>query len=160
MALSLNSIRNSMITSVFGRRLGLDKDEYLAGVLDVRRIVTDLTSASTATAIPNNGLVTFTGTSLATSGAGGGFLMSNPVAGVDVTIFNINAATSAASPGSTAFTMLRPTTAFVIQSSEGTTETTINLAAGCAVTLTGVSSGIYAVKSRVTLAGVIVNGTT
>jgi hypothetical protein len=122
--------------------------------------VSDLTSASTATAIPAFGYVNVTGTSLATSAAGGTFLLSNPVPGVEVTICNINAATSAASPGSTAMTFIRPSTAFVMYSSEGTTETTINLAPGSAVVLAGLSTGAYQVKGRTTLAGVIINGTT
>lgn len=160
MALSLNAARNAIITSIYGRRLGLDNLEFLAGALDIRRQVTDLTSATTGTVVPNNGTVTFNGTSLATSAAGGAFLLSNPVPGVSVTICNVNPLTSAGSPGSTAFTVLRPSTAFVIQSSEGTTETTVNIAAGCAATLTGLTTALYQLTNRVTLAGVVVNGTT
>lgn len=158
MAQSLDSIRNKIVTTLLGRRLGLDADEFLCGPKDLKHVVTDLTSASTATAIPNHGLVNITGTSLLTSAQT--FLLSNPAPGVEVTITNINADSSAASPGSTALTMIRPSTAFLIRSSEGTTETTINLAVGAAVTLMGLSTGYYQVKGRTTLAGVIVNGTT
>ena len=162
MAQSLETIRNQILTSIFGRRLGLDPNDYLVGQKDIKHVVTDLTSASTATAIPAHGFVSYTGTSLATTTANAGatFLLSNPVTGVSVTVFNVNALTSAGSPGSTAFTMIRPSTAFVILSSEGTTNTTVNVAAGCAVTLTGLTTGVVAVTNRITLAGVIVNGTT
>lgn len=160
MALTLGSISNSILTSIFGRRLGLDSLGYLAGPPDIRRTVNDLTSASTATAIPNQGLTNIVATSLATSAAGGGFLLSNPVPGVSFTVANVNANSSAASPGSTALTLLRPSTAFSILSSEGSTETTINLTPGSAVTLTGLSTALYQVVNRTTLAGVVINGTT
>jgi hypothetical protein len=160
MALSLGSIQRSIITSIFGSRLGLDQSGYLAGPPDVRRVVTDLTSASTATTIPNNGVVQFTGTSLGTSAAGGTFVLGLPVPGVSVTIANLNANTSAASPGCTAFTMIRPSTAFVILATDASTLTTINLVPGSAITLTGLTTGLYQVTGRGTTLGVILNGTT
>lgn len=160
MAFSLNAARNAMITSVFGRRLGLDVGEYLVGAYDIRRTVTDLTSASTATAVPNQGITNIVGTSLMTSAAGGCFLLSNPLPGVSYTVFNVNAATSAASPGSTALMLIRPTTAFVLQSSDGTTLTTINLTPGSAITITGLSTGIAVATGRTSLAGTPMNGTT
>lgn len=160
MAQSLDTLKSKINTSLFGRRLGLDSADYLVGPPDIKRQVTDLTSASTATAIPAHGIVNITGSSLMTSAAGGTFLLSNPVPGVEVTICNLNADTSAGSPGSTAMTLIRPSTAFLIGSSEGTTETTINIAAGAAVTIIGLSTARYHVKNRTTLAGVIVNGTT
>ena len=157
---TVENLRSSLLTSIFGRRLGLTPNEFLAGSKDVQVQVLELTTASTATAIPNFGLVTITASSLGTSAAGGTFLLSNPEQGVSVTIQNINADSSAASPGCTAMTFIRPSTAFVIKSSEGSTMTTVNLAAGCAVTLTGLTTGVIGVTNRVTLAGVIVNGTT
>jgi len=160
MALSIETLRNSIITSLFGRRLGLDVAGYLVGAYDNRLPVTDLTSASTATAIPPYGITNITGTSLATSAAGGAFLLSNPVPGVETVICNLNANTSAASPGSTAMQLIRPSTAFYLISSEGSTETTINITPGSAVTLAGLSTSAYAVIGRTTLAGVVINGTT
>lgn len=158
MAQSRQTLQQRILTSIFGNRLGLDPSDYLQGPLDYRHVVTDLTSASTATAIPAYGITNITGSSLLTSAQT--FLLSNPVVGVDATIINVNAATSAGSPGSTAMTMIRPSTAFVILSSEGSTNTTINLAAGACVVLTGLTTALYQVKARTTLAGVIVNGTT
>ena len=53
----LEDIRSSLITSIFGRRAGLDSDEFWAGPKDIRKQVLDLTTASTGTAIPNHGFV-------------------------------------------------------------------------------------------------------
>lgn len=158
MAQLLETLRSSIIDSIKGRKLGLDLNGYVVGVPDVKRQVTDLTSASTGTSIPAYGFVGITGTSLLTSAQA--YLLSNPVPGVEVTIANLNADSSAASPGSTALTMMRPSTAFVIKSSEGTTMTTINLAVGNVVKLLGLSTGVYQVSARSGTAGVIVNGTT
>lgn len=160
MAQSLGTLGRSIMTSIFGSRLGLDSAGYLAGPPDIRKAVTDLTSASTATAIPANGVTNITGTSLMTSGAGGCFLLSNPVPGVSYTVFNVNADTTAASPGSTALMLIRPSTAFVLKSTDGTTLTTINLTPGSAVTVTGISTGVAVVTGRTSLAGTPMNGTT
>jgi|SRR5882672_454553 len=162
MAQSLETLRSNNITSLWGRRVGLQFDETLAGIKDVKKAVLDLTSASTGTALNAYGTVNYTGTSLATSvaGSGGTFLLALPIPGVDVALFNTNADSSVGSPGTTALTFIRPSTAFVIKSSEGTTMTTINLAVGASVILHGLSTGIYNVKARTTLAGVIINGTT
>ncbi len=161
MALSLTTIANNIVTTVFGRRLGLDNLGYLAGPADIRKVVTDLTTASTATTIPNNGVVTFTGTSLGTSAAGGTFLLGLPVPGISVTITNINPVTSAASPGCTAFTMIRPSTAFTIMTTAGTTITTVNAIPGTAVTLTGLTTALYQVTAAQGSSGdLLFNGTT
>lgn len=158
MAQSLETLRNGIITTLYGRRLGLDKDETLVGVKDVKKVVQDLTSASTGTALNSHGYINVTGSSLLTSGQA--FLLPLPIPGVEVNLTNINADTSAASPGSTAMTFIRPSTAFVIKTSEGSTMTTINLAVGASVTLVGLSTAVFGVKTRTTLAGVIINGTT
>jgi len=161
MALSLGSIQRNITTTIFGNRLGLDASNYLAGPLDVRKVVTDLTTASTATTVPNNGIVTFTGTSLGTSAAGGTFVLGLPVPGISVTVVNINPVTSAASPGCTAFTMIRPSTAFTILTTAGTTMTTINAIPGSAFTLTGLTTALYQFTSMTgTSAAVLLNGTT
>ncbi len=161
MAQSLATLGNSIITSLFGRRLGLDKDGFLVGFLDNKKVVTDLTTASTATAIPNNGIVQFTGTSLGTSAAGGTFVLGLPVPGVSVTVTNVNPVTSAASPGCTAFFMIRPSTAFTIMTTGGTTMTTVQVIPGASVTLTGLTTALYQFTSMTgTSAAVLLNGTT
>lgn len=159
MAQLLETIRNRASDSVKGRKLGIDlADQTLIGPKDIKKAVQDLTSASTATAMNNYGYVNVTGTSLLTSAVT--FLLPLPIPGVELNITNINADTSAASPGSTALTFIRPSTAFVIKTSEGSTMTTINLAVGASVTLLGLSTNVWGVKTRTTLAGVIINGTT
>lgn len=158
MALSLDTMGDRIRTSILGRKLGLDQDGFLVGTPGLKRVVTDLTSASTGTPIPASGFVNITGTSAVTSAIT--FLLSNPIAGAHVYITNLNANSSAASPGSTALTMIRPSTAFYIISSEGSTNTTINLTPGQTIGLIGISTGLYGVFSRGTLAQAIVNGTT
>lgn len=160
MAQSVNDLRSKILTSIYGRRLGMDANEFLVGQKDIKKAVLDLTTGSTATALNNYGQVNIVASSLGTSAAGAAFLLSNPEAGVDVSICNVNANSSAASPGSTALTLLRPSTAFVILSSEGSTMTTINLTPGSNIVLHGLSSALYQVKSRTTLAGTVINGTT
>ena len=57
MAQTLEQGRARSRTSIHGRRLGLDDSEFLVGVKDVRRVVTEATSDTTATNLPNHGLV-------------------------------------------------------------------------------------------------------
>ena len=99
-------------------------------------------------------------TSLATSAAGGVFAIDYPQPGVVTTICNVNANTSAGSPGSTAMTFVRRDTTFNIVSSEYSTGVAINLATGCAIQLTGLSTALYQVTARGTLAGSIITATT
>lgn len=158
MALSIDTMRDLIRTSLFGRRFGIDQDEFLVGQNGIKLVIADLTSASTATAIPASGYVTITGTSLLTSAQT--FLLTNPIAGAQVNITNLNANSSVGSPGSTALTMIRPSTAFVIRSSEGSTGTTINLTPGQSIVLVGLSTALYQVFGRGTLAQAVINGTT
>ena len=158
--LAIETIRSALLTSIFGRRIGMTPDEYLGGQKDIIKPVLDLTTASTGTAIPPFGYVNITASSLGTSAAGGTFLLSNPKPGVGVTIFNVNADSSAGSPGCTAMMLIRPSTAFVIKSTDGTTLTTVNLTVGSAITLFGQSSGIVTAINRTSLAGTPMNGTT
>jgi len=141
MAQSLEQLRNRIITSIHGRRLGLDSDESLLGVKDVKRVVQDLTSASTATAINNYGIVNIAGTSLLTSAQV--FLLSNPIPGVEVTINNVRANATAGSSGSTALAINRPSTAFYIRSSETSTGVAILINEGGSLTLMGVTTAAY-----------------
>lgn len=158
MASLLETLRNSIQTSVFGRRLGLNPTEYLVGPRDLQRQVIDLSSASTATVIPAFGIVHLLLTTAATSAAGGGFILSTPVPGVSVKI--VNDYTSTGALGSTAATLLRPSNAVAIQSSEGTTMTTIVMSSQGMVELTGLSSAIYQITSRTLTSMVSANGTT
>lgn len=158
MAKTLETFRSSVVDSVKGRKLGLDNGGYLVGIPGVPQPVTDLSSGSTATAILPYGVTRLQLTTAATSGAGGVFILSNPVPGVSCTI--INGYTSTGALGSTAATLLRPSTAFYIISSEGTTNTTIVMSSQGQVTLTGVSTDAYVVSSRTLTSMVSANGTT
>ena len=158
MAQSRNTLMASIITSIFGNRLGLDSGEYLVGPRSMKTQVADLTSASTATALSAFGLNNILATTLATSAAGGAFTLPNPVPGVSMKV--TSNPTAATGVGSTAVWLLRPSTAFYIRSSEGTTMTSINLPTGSAIELTGVTTDQYMVTARNTLAGTVINGTT
>lgn len=58
MALSLESLRNVIKTSLFGRRLGLDNDEFLVGHKDNRVAIEDI-STTAATSCINYGHTRF-----------------------------------------------------------------------------------------------------
>lgn len=157
MAQSLETLRSNAITSLYGRRAGLDRDETLVGVKDVKRAVQDLTSASTATAINNYGVVNITGTSLLTSAQV--FLLSNPIPGVAVTINNIRANATAGSSGCTALAIDRPSTAFYLESSEASTGVAILMNEAASITLMGVSTAKYMVMAGRGV-GAVVQGAT
>ena len=153
MAQSLETIRSKILYGLIGRRLGLtesttaaNKDHLLAGVKDVMRVVTDMTSASTGTLIPNHGIVNISGTSLLTSGQV--FLLANPIPGVQVCISNVRANATAGTSGSTALAINRPSTAYYIYSSETSSGVGFLMNEGSCVVLMGLSTALYQVVSR------------
>lgn len=146
MAQSLETIRNGILTSLYGRRAGLDKDETLVGVKDLKRVVQDLTSASTGTALNPHGIVNIAGTSLLTSAQV--FLLSNPIPGVPVTINNVRSNATAGTSGSTVISIDRPSTAFYIQSSEASSGVAIQLNEAASITLMGITTALYQVVAR------------
>lgn len=173
MAQSLATIRSKNLTEIYGRRLGLYPEThpnapgFLGGVSDLVRVVTDLTSGSSATPLPNHGYVNINVTSAGTTvaAAGGTFLLSNPAPGVSVKIFSgVQGTTS--TQGSTTVALIRPTTAFLLASSEGTTMTTVLLSFGCGIELHGITTDLYRVGARMGAAssagepGISINGTT
>jgi len=84
MAQTLDAARKLSRTNVHGRRLGMDHDEFLVGVKDVRRVVTNATSATTGTALPNHGIVTIDSTT------GDTYTLTAPEAGCCVKIVVIS----------------------------------------------------------------------
>ena len=58
MAQSLETIRSEILTSIHGRRVGLDPNGYLAGFPDVVRPVSNATSDTTGTALAPYGFHT------------------------------------------------------------------------------------------------------
>lgn len=153
MAQSLETLRSNQVTPIFGRRLGLQFDETLSGPKDIKRAVQDLTSASTATALNNYGVVVARISGSMTT-ATANFLLSNPIPGIPVDI--VYAGTSqAATAGSTGIAFSRPTTAFYIMSSGGTTGVALLLAYGGYARLMGISTDAYAVQPGSIAASVV-----
>jgi len=88
---SLNGLRGQIITSVHGRRLGLDVDGFLVGHLGERQTVAGVSSAgstivstSVATALTNYG-VSLVGASAASGTTG--YIMTSPTPGCEKILF-------------------------------------------------------------------------
>ena len=158
MAQSLTTIRNNSITSIHGRRLGLDSDETIVGAVGVKQVVTDLTSATTATVVPAHGITVCRMSGSATTAINGAFLLSNPIPGVACHIVRANTS-QGATAGSTAAAFQRATTAFYIQSSIKSTGVAVVLADGQSVTLLGISTDAYQALVHGTSAGPSITGT-
>jgi len=141
MAISLQTLRGQKKTSIHGRRLALDSDDNLVGVTGYREATFELTSASTAQTLSKFGLTVINVSSLATS-ATNRFTIPNPTPGLRVT-YASGARGSTSGAGSTAIALQRASTAFYIQSSNGSTGIGVLLAAGNAITLEGVSTNLY-----------------
>ena len=131
---TLEQLRNSILTSVHGRRLGLDHNECLTGVKGVQRPVTQATSDTTGTALPNHGVnVVVTSTDDA-------WTLTDPFDGAEVTLM-----TGSSSTGVHTVTCA----AAVIYSTNGIAGANVVLTgAGAAMTLRGLSTAIWAVQSR------------
>lgn len=161
MAQSLETLRSNNVTSLWGRRLGLQFDETIAGTKDIKRAVQDLTSASTATTLNNYGLIVARITGVATTAAGGVFILPNPIPGVAIDIAYANTS-QAATAGSTAIAFLRGSTAFYIQSSIGSTGVAVLLPQGQWARLLGLTTDAYMFTGSIgssILGGAAVTGT-
>lgn len=96
---SLQVQRNSILTSIYGRRIGLDKDEFIVGVKDVLKPYQSLTSGTTATAINNYGVTALdvttaaasTASSVGTTEVGCSWTMDAPAVGVSKLIYKVSA---------------------------------------------------------------------
>ena len=158
MAQSLETLRSGTITSIHGRRRGLDSDETLVGAKDVKRVVQDLTSASTATTLNAHGMIVARITGVATTAAGGVFILPNPIPGLCLDLCYANTS-QGATAGSTAIAFLRGSTAFYIQTSLGSTQVAVKLAQGNMCRLAAVSTDAYMLQALGTSAGVSAIGT-
>ena len=87
MATSLETLRDKILTSIHGRRLGIDPDGFLVGPKPVRRQVSNATSGTTGTAIPNNGFHTVSTTTDDT------WTLTDPVPGCKVDIGTVSTST-------------------------------------------------------------------
>ena len=161
MAQSLETLRSALLTSIFGRRIGLTVDEYLSGAKDMKRPVQDLTSASTATTLNAFGAIVARITGVATTAAGGVFILPNPVPGVAIDLCYANTS-QGATAGSTAIAFLRGSTAFYIQSSIGSTGVAVLLPQGTWARLMGISTDAYHFQGSIgssILGGAAITGT-
>lgn len=145
MALSIETIRNSIITSIRGRRFGLKLlvstdtgSEAFVGPNGFQEPITAATSDTTGTNIKGYG---FTTVDTSTDDT---WLLDNPIAGVTKTIYTGSTSTGIR-------TIKRKDATFAIQSSANSTGTTI-IAQGGGLTLKlfGLSSALYAIVSRPT----------
>ena len=157
MAQSLGTLRNSLMTSIFGRRLGLTPDEYLAGTKALKLAVVDLSSASAAQELPSYGSVVARISGSITTATQPAFTIGNPVPGVDLHL-NYAQTSQAATAGSTALAFIRASTAFYIQSTDGSTGTVVLLTQGSACTLRGLATDLYQFIRHGT-SGAVVHGT-
>lgn len=146
MAISLNTLRSAKQTSIHGRRLALDVNDFLVGPKGVREAVTELTSGTTDQTLPNYGLTQINATSANTT-ATNAYFIPNPTPGVSVRYAHgVDGTTS--TQGSTSVALQRATTAFYIESSEGTTNIGVLLPFGTMVELTGMTTARYKVTAR------------
>jgi hypothetical protein len=143
MAQSLETLKSNIVTTVYGRRLGLQSDETLVGPKSLKFAVQDLSSASTAGTVLNNyGVVVARISGSITTATQPQFLLSNPIPGVGVKI--CFALTSmGATAGSTAVAFQRATTAFLIQSTDTSTGIGVLLTQGSACELMGLTTDAY-----------------
>lgn len=159
MTFTRNQQKNTILTEIYGRRVGLDPSDALVGPIGLRRAVQEYTSGSTGTQVTGYGMHSFQLTTLSTQD----FVLGNPYPGLDVIIgTQQNGATNLSSN----WNIKRASTAFYIESSEGSTMTTINLSSRAYIRLMGVTTDRYQVIGRnpgsttITGSGVSLNGTT
>ena len=131
MAQTLDAARKLARTSIHGRRLGLDHDEFLVGVKGIRKVVTNATSSTTT--VPNHGHVTLNSTNAHT------WTLTDPEIGCEVS-FSITST-------STLLMTVTPAAA-TFATSGGTTGLSMILqGGGTGVTLIGLTTGLYGTKS-------------
>jgi hypothetical protein len=133
-AISLTQLRNKILTSIHGRRLGLDNEEYIVGPRGMKRPVTAATSDTTGTTLPNNGYNSVVTTTDDT------WLLDPPAVGSEVTLM-----TGSSSTGVHTITF----TNAVAYSTNGIAGASVILTgSGAAMSLLGITTGIWQVTSR------------
>lgn len=133
MAITLEALRSLALTSIRGRRLGLDHNDYLVGPKDLRKGITNATSDTTGTALLNYGFHTVTTTTNDT------WTLASPTPGVPVTLM-----TGSSSTGTHTIT---PTNATIV-STNGVAGGSIAMqGAGAHLTLVGLTTGSWGVAS-------------
>jgi hypothetical protein len=135
MAVSLEQLRNTIMTSLFGRRLGFDNNEFLVGTKDLRVAIEDISTTAATSALP------YGHTRVLTSGSSqtGTYTLQAPVPGVRKTL-----SLNSTSTGTMQFTATNA--AFL--SGSGTSEAVISLITkGAFVELLGVTTAYWQILS-------------
>lgn len=139
MAQSNEAQRSLILTSIFGRRMGLDKDGYLVGPLALRVAVEDIQSTSPTT------VLAYGITRVLTSGSSQGptqHFLPAPIPGVEKVIV-----LNSTSTGSQQF-LSTANGAAIYSASDGSTKSLVNFVGpGGSITLIGVTTAAWAVKS-------------
>jgi hypothetical protein len=138
MALNIETLRNLAVTTIYGRRLGIDVAGRLVGHEGLRIPTKDATSDTTGTALDGYGWSNVDTTTDDT------WLLSAPVPGAFKYIYTGSTSTGIR-------TIKRADATFAIQTSANSTGTTIVAQGGALLlTLFGLSSALYGVVSRPT----------
>ena len=138
MAITRSFLQSEILTSIFGNRLGIDKNGQLVGHTGMREPTGDATSDTTGTEIPGYGWTTFDTSTDDT------WTLGSPVKGAFKYLYTGTTSTGIR-------TIKRGNANFAIQSSGASTNTTIVAqGGGLLLTLFGVSSALYAVVGRPT----------
>jgi hypothetical protein len=135
MAQTINNTREKIKTSIHGRRLGLDHTERLAGVKGTRKALTEATSATTGTALPNHGFVSVVTTTNDT------WTLTDPEIGCEVMILTGTTSTGVHTITCAAATILSS----VSSTGPGVTLT----GAGAGFHLVGLTTALWGVTSRI-----------
>lgn len=155
MALSLTTIRNGILTSLFGRRIGLKSlvasdanSEGLVGFAGSQFPITDATSDTTGTNITGYGITTVDTTTNDT------WLLDAPIQGVEKTLYFGSTSTGIR-------TVMRGAATFTIRTTAESTNTTIVVqAGGQTIRLLGITSTLYGILSKPASTEHAFNGTT
>lgn len=157
---TLNELRNKIMTSLYGRRMGFTPTEFLVGPKDVQVATQSLTSGSTATEVKNYG-ITFldvttgaasTASSVGTTEIGCSWAMAAPEVGVRKTLMKVSSTGGSTMPLVVEFGS--GVTAYNSSFTSTATGTMLN-AVGQVVHLIGVTTAKWAVLSLSTGASVV-----
>ena len=135
MAQSLEEARNLKQISIHGRRLAIDHDNRLVGVVGTRKVVTAATSDTTGTALPNHGFVSVVTTTDDT------WTLTDPEVGCEVIL-----KTGSTSTGVHTVTCVAAT---ILSSVSSTGPGVVLTGGGAGIELFGLSTSLWGVGSRI-----------
>ena len=140
---TLETLRNSIITSIFGRRLGLDQSEYLVGPKALERAThTALTSNTSAgSTLEAYGIHTISATTLSTLVLN----LPNPVPGVTLTFIQGSLQNSATVVSSA--TYLKCQSGHTINSSLSSTMAVVLVSSRAVLELEGLTTSQWQLKA-------------